>query len=509
MSAGSLVGVCLTLALVLGLLGLLVRLLRRFAMGTSGGRGRLPMEVVQRLALGPKQGIAVVRIGDQLLAVSLGEGGVRPLADLGDGDRALLTGAAPATLPLDHGRVAVAAPGHAAPVPWQPTHPTPAAASGRATLLSPLPPMAAVPEPVSRPAVQMASGLDFRTLLRTAIRGGSAAALAILVAGGAAGSAAAQGAAPIVPQQAAPTQPVAGQAPTTPTTAAPGTTPTGAGQARPLTPAPITSVVQAPGQPNRTATQPAAPAAPATATSTVPAAIGGAAMADSMITRLAPTMDLRLGGEEGGLRLSGTVGVIVMMGLLTLLPTLLLMMTGFTRILIVLHFLRQALGTQSAPPAHLVAGLALLLTGFVMAPTLREVNRTALEPWMKGEIVQTEMLDRGVVPFREFMARQTRDGDIRAFLDMSDAPEPATIDDVPLVVLTSAFVTSELRTAFQIGFALFLPFIVIDVVVASVLMSMGMFMLPPAMISLPFKLLLFVLVDGWALLTQSIVASFR
>ena len=228
-----------------------------------------------------------------------------------------------------------------------------------------------------------------------------------------------------------------------------------------------------------------------------------------MLTRLAPQMDLRLGDQQGGLRLSGTVGVVIMMGLLTLLPTLVLMMTGFTRIFIVLQFMRQALGTQSAPPSHLIAGLALLLTGFVMAPTLREVNTVALEPWMGGKIEQTEMLSRGVKPFREFMARQTRDGDIRAFLDMSDAPEPATIDDVPLVVLTSAFVTSELRTAFQIGFALFLPFIVIDVVVASVLMSMGMFMLPPAMISLPFKLLLFVLVDGWSLLTQSIVASFK
>jgi flagellar biosynthesis protein FliP len=220
-------------------------------------------------------------------------------------------------------------------------------------------------------------------------------------------------------------------------------------------------------------------------------------------------MDVRIGAEQGGLRLSGTVGVVVMMGLLTLLPTLLLMMTGFTRILIVLHFLKQALGTQSAPPAHLVAGLALLLTGFVMAPTLREVNQAAIDPWLEGRITQEQMLTTGVQPFRDFMLRQTRDGDIRAFLDLSDAPEPATVDDVPLVVVVSAFVTSELRTAFQIGFALFLPFIVIDVVVSSVLMSMGMFMLPPAMISLPFKLLLFVLVDGWALLTQSLVQSFR
>jgi flagellar biosynthetic protein FliP len=235
-----------------------------------------------------------------------------------------------------------------------------------------------------------------------------------------------------------------------------------------------------------------------------------AARVDTMLTRLAPRLDLRVGSESaGGLRLSGTVGIVVMMGLMTLLPTLILMMTGFTRILIVLHFLRQALGTQSAPPAHLVAGLALLLTGFVMTPTLRAVNETALQPWMDGRIEQAEMLRVGVQPFRAFMLEQTRDADIRAFLEMSETPEPAAVEEVPLVVLVSAFVTSELRTAFQIGFALFLPFIIIDVVVSSVLMSMGMFMLPPAMISLPFKLLLFVLVDGWTLLTQSLIASFR
>ena len=517
MNAGSLAGVCLTLALVLGLLGLLVRLLRRFTMGVAGGRGRLPMEVVQRLALGPKQGIAVVRIGDQLLAVSLGEGGVRPLAELGDGERALLLGerqlhdgTSVSTVMTPVAMTPVAPRAH-----WQPdvSQPAPAAASVRATLLSPLPPMTAVAEPTTRQEVQPAAqsvartmASDFGSLLRMAVRGGSTALLAGIVLAGTSNSLFAQGA--TTPAATATQQPIAAQP-------APAITPTGAGQARPLTPAPITSVVQAPGAartPATTAGQQPAPAGVAATATTGITPTGGvnAGVADEMITRLAPTMDLRLGGEEeGGLRLSGTVGVIVMMGLLTLLPTLLLMMTGFTRILIVLHFLRQALGTQSAPPSHLVAGLALLLTGFVMAPTLREVNETALQPWMNGEIVQTEMLSRGVVPFREFMARQTRDGDIRAFLDMSDAPEPATIDEVPLVVLTSAFVTSELRTAFQIGFALFLPFIVIDVVVASVLMSMGMFMLPPAMISLPFKLLLFVLVDGWALLTQSIVASFR
>ena len=229
-----------------------------------------------------------------------------------------------------------------------------------------------------------------------------------------------------------------------------------------------------------------------------------------MLTKLAPQMDLRLGnGKEGGLRLSGTVGVVVMMGLLTLLPTLLLLMTGFTRILIVLHFLRQALGTQNAPPSHLVAALALLITGFVMAPTLSKVNDTALQPWMDGKIEQAEMMKTAVGPFRDFMLAHTRDHDLQVFIDMSAGPAPKSEAEIPLVTLVSAFATSELRTAFQIGFALFLPFIIIDIVVSSVLMSMGMFMLPPAMISLPFKLLLFVLVDGWTLVVQSLVTSFK
>ena len=231
---------------------------------------------------------------------------------------------------------------------------------------------------------------------------------------------------------------------------------------------------------------------------------------DTLVARLAPTMDVRVGGKGEGLRLSGTVGVVVMMGLLTLLPTLVLMMTGFTRILVVLHFLKQALGTQSAPPNHLIAALAMLLTAFVMAPTMTEVNRTALQPWMEGRIEQGEMLTRGARPMRDFMLRQTRDRDLQTFVEMSQpATPPRSVDEVPLVVVMSAFVTSELRTAFQLGFALFLPFIVIDIVVSSVLMSMGMMMLPPAMIALPFKLLLFVLVDGWTLVIQSLVQSFR
>jgi flagellar biosynthetic protein FliP len=238
------------------------------------------------------------------------------------------------------------------------------------------------------------------------------------------------------------------------------------------------------------------------------AATDGANRADQMISRAAPTIDLKVAGGDG-LRLSGTVGVVVMMGLLTLLPTLVLMMTGFTRILVVLHFLRQAIGTQSAPPAQLIAGLAMLITGFVMAPTLSAVNENALQPWMDGKIEQAQMLSEGVKPFKTFMLRQVRPSDLRTFESISRLPHGGAASETPLVVLVSAFVTSELRTAFQIGFALFLPFIVIDVVVASVLMSMGMMMLPPAMISLPFKLLLFVLVDGWSLIVTGLVQSFH
>jgi flagellar biosynthesis protein FliP len=240
-------------------------------------------------------------------------------------------------------------------------------------------------------------------------------------------------------------------------------------------------------------------------------ALAQAPGAEEVVTRLAPQMELRMGGAEAeGLRLSGTVGIVVMMGLLTLLPTLVLMMTSFTRIFIVLSFLKQAIGTQTAPPAHLVAALSLLLTGFVMAPTLSVANQTAIQPWMEGRMEQPEMMKTAVQPFRDFMFAQTRDQDVEKFIEMSGTElRPATEDEVPLTVLMSAFVVSELKTAFQIGFALFLPFIIIDIVVASVLMSMGMFMLPPAMISLPFKLLLFVLVDGWTLVIQSLVASFR
>jgi flagellar biosynthesis protein FliP len=378
------VGVLTALGIVLVVIGVSMAALRRFV-SAPRGQGRLQMEVLQRLPLTSKQGIAVVRVGDRVMAVSMGEGGVRPVLEFNPAEtRALLKEAAQRPVAL-HGML-----------------------------------------PLSRelsPRVR-----DFGARLAERLRT-TAALLALLF---------------------------------------------------PLLALAEPALAQAPG-------------------------------AEELVTRLAPQMDLRMGGAEAeGLRLSGTVGIVVMMGLLTLLPTLVLMMTSFTRIFIVLSFLKQAMGTQSAPPAHLVAGLSLLLTGFVMAPTLNEANRTAIQPWLDGQIEQAEMLSTGVRPFRDFMFAQTRDQDIEKFIEMSAMERlPTTEDEVPLTVLMSAFVTSELKTAFQIGFALFLPFIIIDIVVASVLMSMGMFMLPPVMISLPFKLLLFVLVDGWTLVIQSLVASFR
>ena len=223
-----------------------------------------------------------------------------------------------------------------------------------------------------------------------------------------------------------------------------------------------------------------------------------------------PTFDMNIGGagDGEGLRVRGPVGTVLFMGALTLLPTLLLLMTSFTRILIVLHLLKQALGTQTAPPAHLLSAMALLLTAFIMGPTLQQANEVALVPWLDGQIDEAVMLQRASGPFREFMLTQVREEDLAAFAELRPEPLPETVEELPLVVVTSAFVTSELRSAFQMGFAIFLPFVVIDLVVASVLMSMGMFMLPPVMISLPFKLLLFVMVDGWSLLVGSLVRSF-
>lgn len=221
-----------------------------------------------------------------------------------------------------------------------------------------------------------------------------------------------------------------------------------------------------------------------------------------------PGVALQVGDEEGGLRLNGTVGTVIILGLLSLAPSLLLLTTSFTRIYIVLQLLRQALGTQNTPPGHLLAAMALLLTTAVMAPTMNQIRATSVDPWVAGEIEDGEMLSRAVVPLRTFMFSQTRPQDLQMFLEISRTPAVLGPAEVPNTVLMSAFVTSELRAAFEIGFAIFLPFIVIDLVVAAVLTSMGMFMLPPTMIALPCKLMLFVLMDGWSLLLGTLAQSF-
>lgn len=217
-------------------------------------------------------------------------------------------------------------------------------------------------------------------------------------------------------------------------------------------------------------------------------------------------------GELSGAQSKGSLALslqlLLIMGLLTILPSLLLMMTSFTRILIVLSLLRQALGLQQAPPNPVLIGLSLFLSLFIMAPTLDKVNANAIAPYSAGTINAEQAFVAGGREFHTFMIRQTRQRDLLMFADMAHAPRFASQADVPFSILLPAFVTSELKTAFQIGFMLFLPFLVIDIVVSSVLMSLGMMMMSPTVVSLPFKLLLFVLVDGWSLLMASLAQSF-
>ena len=219
-----------------------------------------------------------------------------------------------------------------------------------------------------------------------------------------------------------------------------------------------------------------------------------------------PNLDgLPVPGENG----STAVQLLILLTLIGFIPGLLFAVTGFTRILIVLGFVRNALGTPSMPPNQVLVGIAFFLSLFVMAPTLNQVNKIALKPYRAGEISQQQAIERGLEPVRTFMFKQTRDGDLALFVKLAKLKRPETRADIPTHVLVPAFVISELKTAFQIGFLIFLPFLVIDMIISAVLMSMGMMMLPPVLISLPFKILLFVLVDGWHLVTQSLVNSFN
>ncbi len=221
-----------------------------------------------------------------------------------------------------------------------------------------------------------------------------------------------------------------------------------------------------------------------------------------------PTLALSLGNSSDPN--DWFTGLKIMAGLtiLTLAPSILIMMTSFTRILIVFAFLRQALGTQQTPPTQILIGLSLFLTAFIMMPVWQKIDSDALTPYLNKEIPQSEAIERGKAPLRNFMLAQTREEDLILFLDAAHLKKPETPEMTPFYALIPAFVISELRTAFQIGFLIYIPFVVLDLVVASVLMSMGMMMLPPVMISLPLKLILFVLVDGWHLLTASLLQSF-
>ena len=222
-----------------------------------------------------------------------------------------------------------------------------------------------------------------------------------------------------------------------------------------------------------------------------------------------PTLSLGISQATGPQQVSTTLQILFLLTVLSLAPSILLMTTAFIRVVIVLSFVRQAMGTQQMPPNQVIIGLALFLTFFIMSPVFQQVNDSALQPYLKNQLGQEQALELAVKPMREFMFAQVKEKDLALLMNIAKNPAPANPNDVPTMTLIPAFMLSELSRAFQIGFMIFLPFLVVDMVVASVLMSMGMMMLPPVIISLPFKLLLFVLVDGWGLVVGSLVQSFN
>ena len=222
-----------------------------------------------------------------------------------------------------------------------------------------------------------------------------------------------------------------------------------------------------------------------------------------------PKINIEIEGTSEPQQVNIAIQILALLTALSLAPSFFIMMTSFTRIIVIFSFLRHALSTQQMPPNQILIGLAIFLTIFIMTPTWMEVKNKALEPYLKGEITQQEALKKGMEPVRSFMFKQTRKDDLTLFISLSKVNRPKNPEEVPTYVLIPAFITSELKTAFQIGFILYIPFLIIDMVISSVLMSMGMFMLPPIMISLPFKILLFVLVDGWDLVIRSLIMSFH
>lgn len=222
----------------------------------------------------------------------------------------------------------------------------------------------------------------------------------------------------------------------------------------------------------------------------------------------APGLELRIGGDLGKEGLSLPLQILVLMTLLSLVPAILISVTSFTRLIIVSHFLRQALGTQTMPPNQVLIGLSLFLTYFIMQPVGERIHQEALQPMLDGKLTELQALDRACSPLRTFMLRYTREKDLALFLNIARQPRPANAAELPMRIVVPSYMISELKTAFQIGFVIFIPFLVIDMVVAAVLLSMGMMQLPPVVISTPFKILLFVLVDGWNLVVGSLVRSF-
>lgn len=223
----------------------------------------------------------------------------------------------------------------------------------------------------------------------------------------------------------------------------------------------------------------------------------------------APFINIALDDAENPGKVAVVMQIFLLMTVLTLAPAILIMVTSFTRVAIVLSVLRQAMGTQQMPPTQIILGLALFLTFFIMTPVWEEMNEQAIQPFLEEKITQKVAFEKAIEPLRTFMFSQTREKDLALFLDISKTKKPQNMDEIPTSVLIPSFIISELKTAFQIGFLLYVPFLVVDMVVASVLLSMGMMMLPPIMISLPFKLMLFVVADGWYLIVGSVVKSFK
>ncbi|AGK55363.1 flagellar type III secretion system pore protein FliP [Bacillus sp. 1NLA3E] len=229
------------------------------------------------------------------------------------------------------------------------------------------------------------------------------------------------------------------------------------------------------------------------------------AYATSPADTLIPGIDL--GSNDPG-SVSNSLRIILLITVLSIAPAILVLMTCFTRIIVVLGFVRNALGTQQIPPNQVLIGLALFMTFFIMGPTFSQINHDGLEPFMSGKMSQQEAFNAASEPLKEFMAKQTREKDLALFMDYAGMKTPKEVKDIPINALVPAFAISELKTAFQMGFMIFIPFLVIDMIVSSVLMSMGMMMLPPVMISMPFKILLFIMVDGWNLIIKSLLTSF-